>query len=74
MCVRRFVPQAVVIAPVSYQIAISGLMLTLFFVGASISPETLKAIGWKSLVLGMTLWAFVSLTSLILVTIINPRH
>ena len=73
MCIRWFVPQAVVIAPVCYKVAISGFMLALFFVGACITRSTLRVVGWRSLVQGIILWAFVSLTSLLLI-MINREH
>ncbi|MBQ4621773.1 MAG: putative sulfate exporter family transporter [Bacteroidaceae bacterium] len=49
--------------------AISGmarklLILTMFFIGASLSRETIKAVGVKPLIQGILLWTIISLGSL----------
>ena len=41
-----------------------SLTLTLFFIGAGLSRSTLKSVGIKPLVLGVTLWFFIALISL----------
>lgn len=41
-----------------------GLTITLFFIGASLSRETLKKVGIKPLVQGVLLWILISLVSL----------
>ncbi|MCJ8165752.1 putative sulfate exporter family transporter [Pontibacter sp. E15-1] len=45
----------------------SGLVVTLFLVGADLSVENLKAVGWRPLALGVILWAFVSVASLLVI-------
>jgi len=40
------------------------LTLTLFFIGAGLSRETIKLVGAKPLVLGVTLWFFIAIISL----------
>ena len=40
------------------------LTLTLFFIGAGLSRETIKLVGAKPLVLGVTLWFFIAVISL----------
>lgn len=40
------------------------LTATLFLVGAGLSIEKIKKAGWQSLVLGISLWAFISISSL----------
>ena len=40
------------------------LTLTLFFIGAGLSRETIKLVGVKPLVLGVTLWFFIAIISL----------
>lgn len=49
-----------VLAAVSRQV----LVLTLFFVGAGVSKEALRALGVRPLVLGVTLWVVVAAASL----------
>ena len=41
-----------------------SLTLTLFFIGAGLSRATLKSVGVKPLVLGVTLWFFIAVISL----------
>lgn len=41
------------------------LSLTMFFIGASLSIETLRSVGYKPLVFALSLWAFISLISLL---------
>lgn len=45
-------------------IARKSLTLTLFFIGASLSVDTLKAVGIKPLIQGIALWAVISLSTL----------
>jgi uncharacterized integral membrane protein (TIGR00698 family) len=49
-------------------LAKSGLTITLFFIGASLSRETLVKVGIRPLVLGVSLWILISLVSLWAVT------
>lgn len=48
-------------------IAKSGLNLTLFFIGSTLSIQTLKAIGLKPLALAIFLWGFISVGSLLFI-------
>lgn len=41
-----------------------SLTLTLFFIGAGLSRSTIKSVGIKPLVLGVTLWFFIAIISL----------
>lgn len=41
-----------------------SLTITLFFIGASLSPDVLKKVGVKPLVQGIALWAVISLSTL----------
>ena len=45
-------------------IARKSLTLTLFFIGASLSVDTLKAVGIKPLIQGIALWVVISLSTL----------
>ena len=40
------------------------LTLTMFFIGASLSASTLKAVGFRPLLMGILLWIIVSVASL----------
>ena len=41
-----------------------GLIITMFFIGASLSTNVLKAVGVKPLVQGVLLWLVISIGSL----------
>ena len=41
-----------------------GLIITMFFIGASLSMDVLKQVGMKPLIQGVALWAVISLSSL----------
>lgn len=45
-----------------------GLTLTMFFIGASLSGETLRQVGLKPLALGIALWVIISAASLIYIS------
>ena len=45
-------------------VARKGLIITMFFIGASLSTDTLKAVGVKPLVQGVMLWVLISLGTL----------
>jgi len=45
-------------------LAKAGLTITLFFIGASLSRETLKKVGIKPLFQGILLWILISIVSL----------
>lgn len=43
----------------------SLLVLTLFLIGAGLSMEKIKASGWKPMILGVSLWIFISVSALV---------
>lgn len=45
-------------------VAKRGLVLTLFFIGANLSPQALRSVGVRPLLLGLTLWVLVASVSL----------
>lgn len=46
-------------------LARKGLIITMFFIGASLSTDVLKAVGMKPLIQGILLWMVVSIGSLV---------
>lgn len=52
---------------VATTVAKSGLNLTLFFIGSTISIQTLKTISWKPLFLAIVLWVIISVGSLLII-------
>ncbi|WP_255490972.1 YeiH family protein [Dysgonomonas sp. 520] len=65
MVINTFVPQVQTISPTIVMIAKRGLTLTLFLIGAGLTKEALKVIGFKPLLQGIILWIFISVISLI---------
>jgi uncharacterized integral membrane protein (TIGR00698 family) len=64
---RSFVPGVAAAAGGLSQIATAGLTLTLFLIGAGVSRHTLKTVGWRALLQGILLWAFIASASLLVV-------
>ncbi len=50
-----------------YQLARQGLTATLFLIGAGLTSQSLKEIGFRPLLLGLMLWVAVSLVSLLVI-------
>jgi len=48
-------------------VAKKGLVLTLFFIGASLSLSTIKKVGVKPLLLAIALWVIIGVTSFLVV-------
>ncbi len=64
---RTFIPGVAALAPSLSRLAEVGLTLTLFLIGAGLSRETLRAVGWKPMAQGVLLWVFISVTSLLVI-------
>lgn len=45
----------------------SLLVLTLFLIGAGLSVDKIKSAGWKPMILGISLWVFISITSILVI-------
>jgi uncharacterized integral membrane protein (TIGR00698 family) len=43
----------------------SLLVLTLFLIGAGLSVDKIKSAGWKPMILGVSLWVFISIASIL---------
>ena len=64
LLLNTYVPGIENISPYLVTIAKSGLVLTLFFIGASLSIKTIRAVGLKALAQGVLLWIFIASLSL----------
>ena len=64
---RSLVPTVARAAPMLSHAAAAGLTLTLFCIGAGISRETLKAVGWKPMAQGIGLWLAMGAGSLLVI-------
>lgn len=63
--VASFVPAGKAVYPGLVYAAKAGLAATLFLIGAGLSKENLKSVGWRPFALGVTLWLVVSVVSLL---------
>ena len=52
-------------------VARKGLIITMFFIGASLSTDVLKAVGIKPLIQGVLLWIVISVSSLLYILYLN---
>lgn len=59
------IPQTITHGIVS--VAKQGLTLTLFFIGAGLSGKVIKSVGVKPMILGVILWIFIAIISLIFI-------
>jgi uncharacterized integral membrane protein (TIGR00698 family) len=64
MVVHTYVPAVAPLANGLVKLAHSGLTLTLFLIGASLSGSVIRAVGWRPLAQGITLWVLISAASL----------
>jgi uncharacterized integral membrane protein (TIGR00698 family) len=63
--VRSCVPAMESWTPWISQTAREGMTLVLCLIGASISPRALRTLGWRAVALGVSLWLFISVGSLL---------
>ena len=59
------------VGKIIYGVARKGLIITMFFIGASLSTDVLKAVGIKPLIQGVLLWVVISVSSLLYILYFN---
>ena len=67
MVVNTYVPLPEWFVSAMVWIARRGMVVTLFLIGASLSVATVRQVGIKPLLLAITLWIVISLSSLLVV-------
>ncbi len=67
MCISTYWPANKEIYGILVAIAKKGLTISLFLIGASLSFQTLKTVGWKPLLQGIMLWFITSVVSLLMI-------
>jgi len=67
MVINTYLPIPEVITTNIVFVARKLLTLTLFFIGAGLSMATLKSVGTKPLILGVLLWIFIAVISLVFI-------
>jgi len=65
---RSLLPAIAPLVPYLSAISKAGLSLTLFLIGSGLSAPMLRTVGWRTLVEGLLLWLFISLSSLLILT------
>jgi len=68
---RSYVPVISTWSPQLSEIARRGMILVLFLIGTSLSLHALRAVGWRTVVTGLTLWLFVSIASLLAILLLK---
>lgn len=61
---RSYVPIIQTWTPQISEIAHRGMVAVLFLIGTSISIRALRAVGWRTVAVGLALWIFISASSL----------
>ncbi len=64
MAIHTFIPKTAFITDWFVIMAKKGMTLTLFLIGAGLTREALKTVGWKPLFSGLILWILISVGSL----------
>lgn len=67
MLANTYLPFVSTFGPAINSISKTALVVTLFLIGAGLSVEKIKSVGWKPLILGIILWVVVSVLSLIVI-------
>jgi uncharacterized membrane protein YadS len=68
-----YVPTVSGWAPHLSEIARRGMILVLFLIGTSLSVRALRAVGWRTVASGLTLWLFISIGSLTAITLLHLK-
>lgn len=64
MCVNSYIPNFEVIGSHIFTLSKSLLIVTLFLIGSSLSVDSMREVGAKPLILGVSLWVIISILSL----------
>jgi uncharacterized integral membrane protein (TIGR00698 family) len=64
---RSYVPSLVEWTPLISEVAHRGMILVLFLVGTALSLRAVKTLGWRTIMMGVILWMFISVASLMVI-------
>jgi uncharacterized integral membrane protein (TIGR00698 family) len=70
---RSYVPAIAAWSPQISDAARRGMILVLFLIGASLSLRALRSVGWRTIMVGLILWVFISTTSLVAIYSLNLK-
>jgi hypothetical protein len=62
---RSYVPAISIWSLQISEVAHRGMILVLFLIGSSLSLRALRVVGWRTMIVGLALWIFISTTSLL---------
>ncbi|MGL5013738.1 MAG: YeiH family protein [Bacteroidales bacterium] len=65
MTMNTYIPALGVVTPTIFMVSKLLLVVTLFLIGASLSVDKIKKVGFKPLILGVLLWIMISILSLL---------
>jgi uncharacterized integral membrane protein (TIGR00698 family) len=68
---RSYLPVVATWSPHISEVARRGMILVLFLIGTSLSLQALRVVGWRTMAVGMTLWLFISVTSLLAILLLR---
>ena len=68
-----YVPTVSDWSPHLSEVARRGMILGLFLIGTSLSVRALKAVGWRTVASGLTLWLVISVGSLLAITLLHLK-
>lgn len=68
-----YVPMISSWAPHFSEVAHRGMILVLFLIGTSLSVRAVRAVGWRMVASGLTLWLFISTGSLMAIILLHLK-
>jgi len=68
---RSYVPAVAVWSPPISDLARRGMILVLFLIGSSLSLHAVRAVGWRTIMVGLMLWIFISITALLAICFLH---
>ena len=64
---RTQIPVIADLSPEISEVAHRGMILVLFLIGTALSIRTLRSLSWRTILVGLFLWIFISTTSLLVI-------
>ena len=68
---RSYVPAMAVWSPQISEVAHRGMILVLFLIGTALSLRALRVVGWRTMTVGLALWAFIGIASLLVIRFLS---
>ena len=68
---RSYIPAVSNWSPWISEIARHGMILVLFLIGTSLSLRAVKAVGWRTATVGLLLWVFISVSSIMAIVFLK---